>query len=120
MSRSVSQAVLGVLVMALAIWEAGPHEPSDWRLGRLWGAQQDPPPVMALCNGRELEERKCPKTREGYLCGGPYFALKPALPGTVLDKLFDYDKRECARFRACPTIYSHKQLEDECQPVVQR
>ena len=117
MCRSVQQAVLVVLVMALAIWEAGPRGPGDWRLSRLWGAQQDPPPVMALCNGKELISVECPVGLDGRPCGDRFMTSRPVASGNIVDKLFDYNRIVCNRERhpVCPFIMDMKEVNEPCQ-----
>jgi hypothetical protein len=54
----VTQCTVVCLIMALAIWEAGPHEPGAWRLSAILGAQQNPP-VMALVKRGLLRSNEC-------------------------------------------------------------
>jgi hypothetical protein len=116
----VTQSTMVCLVMALAIWEAGPHEPGDWRLSAVLGAQQNPP-VMALCNGLELVTVQCPVALDdGRSCGPDYRTSRPVASGKVVDKLFDYDRVVCNRRPPpyCPQIMDMKHVNQPCQPRV--
>lgn len=116
----VRQWILGCLVMALAIWEAGPHEPGDWRLSTLLGAQQNPPAqeVEYLCNGIELITVQCPVALDdGLSCGPDYQTSRPVASGNIVDKLFDYNRIVCNRKPPpfCPYIMDMKRVDKPCR-----